>query len=251
LILRRIRIDLAYDGGEFAGWQVQPASRTVQGTLEETLTGLDDGRPVRVRASGRTDAGAHARQQVVDCQFSDRLSDSEISNALRRLLPPDVRAQSVRTVPAEFDARRHAIAKTYVYRLDTHRVGDPLARRFSMHLIHALDRNPVDQALNRLRGRHDWSGFTAAKCEVENRVRTMSEARLELHSAVDYRFRFTANGFLTHMVRNLVGTLLEIGRGRYPVERVDQILDSGDRRMAGPTAPAHGLCLESVRYPRE
>jgi len=248
LTVRRIRIDLAYDGGEFAGWQVQPAQRTVQGTLEETLTRLEGGRTVRVRASGRTDAGVHARQQVADCEVSNRLSDGEIENALRRLLPLDLRARRVLSVPAEFDARRHAVAKTYVYRLDTFRGGDPFVRRYALQLIHPLDREAVDAALARLRGRHDWSGFTASSCEIVDRVRTLSVARLERHSSTELRFRFTADGFLTHMVRNLVGTLLEVGRGQCDLQRIDRILTSGDRRLAGPTAPPHALCLESVRY---
>lgn len=245
---RRIRIDLAYDGSGFAGWQVQPGKRTVQGTLESALSRLAGDRPVPLRGSGRTDAGVHALGQVADCRMGAEIDDARVLNALRRLLPADVRAWNVATVADGFDARRQATSKTYVYRLDTSRVGDPFLRNRALHVREALDRERLDQALAPLLGTHDWSGFTGSGCEIVDRVRTMSEARFEVHGRHDVRFRFTADGFLTHMVRNLVGTLLEIGRGQRRVDSVPRILEAGDRRDAGPTAPARGLYLECVRY---
>jgi len=249
--MRRVRIDLAYDGTDFAGWQLQARGRTIQGTVEEALSRLDGARLVRVHAAGRTDAGVHARGQVAHADVRTARGDAELGYALHRLLPPDVRPLALRTVRADFDARRDALGKCYVYRLDLSRYGDPLLRRYALHCARPLDLEAVSAALRLLPGRRDWSGFAAAGCAVSDRVRELRVAELVRRGLDEALFRFAADGFLTHMVRNLVGTLLEIGRGRLAVQRVHEILASGDRRLAGPTAPARGLCLERVAYADE
>lgn len=245
---RRVRIDLAYDGTAYHGWQVQPAVTTVQGILEEALFRVCGGTPVKTRGAGRTDAGAHARGQVADVAVPDRVLDAELERGLRALLPPDVRPLAVATAPPGFDARRWATGKTYRYTVDRTPSGDPFLARFALHHPHPLDERAVRDALSRLPGRRDFSGFASAACEVDDRVRTLSEASLETRSRT-WRLTFSADGFLTYMVRNLVGTLLEVGRGALAPVAIDRILATGDRALGGPTAPAKGLCLERVDYP--
>ncbi|ANM28991.1 hypothetical protein ABI59_04330 [Acidobacteria bacterium Mor1] len=246
---RRLRIDLAYDGTEYCGWQFQPRDRTVQGVLEQALTRLQGDRPARVRGAGRTDSGVHALGQVADVLLDTDETDDRLEHALARLLPGDVRATRVRTVAEDFHARKHARSKSYIYRLDRSRRGDPFRLRFASHLPGALDEARLDAALARLPGRRDWSGFTAAACTVEDRVRTLTEASYVESDRGEGLFRFRADGFLTYMVRNLVGTLVEIARGRMTPEIVDLMLETGDRSLGPPTAEAKGLCLEQVAYP--
>jgi tRNA pseudouridine38-40 synthase len=245
--MRRLRLLLAYDGTEFAGWQVQPGQRTVQGVLESALSRLNGDRPVAVRGAGRTDAGVHALGQVADCGYAGDLDDRAVLHALSRMLPDDLRALAVGTAAPGFHARHHALSKVYVYRVDRSAHGDPFLRRYVAWRPGELDREALERALTRLPGQRDWSGFTAAACPVEDRVRTLTVARYEEADDLG-RFTFAADGFLTHMVRNLVGTLLEIGRGRFAPEHVERVLGSGDRSLAGPTAPAAGLFLERVVY---
>jgi tRNA pseudouridine38-40 synthase len=248
---RRIRFDLAYDGTEYAGWQTQPGVRTVQETVERAASRISGDRPVRVRGAGRTDAGVHARQQVADASLATRLDDEELLRALRGLLPPDVRPLRVTSVQPDFHARILALSKTYRYRLDRTSCGDPFLARFALHQPRPMDRAALEESLSRLPGRRDWAGFAGAASEVENTVRDLSEASYVEPAPGLGVFTFTADGFLNHMVRNLVGTLLEIARGRFSPDRIDEVLQTGDRRLAGPTAPARGLCLERVRYPDE
>jgi len=245
---RRIRLDLAYDGTGYAGWQVQPGRPTIQGSLEEALARLQGGAAVRVRGAGRTDAGVHARGQVADAQVALAIEDAGITHALRAILPAAIRVLTVRTVDDGFHARHDAIAKTYAYYVDRSAAGDPFLARFSLHERRRLDLDALDEALALLPGRRDWSGFASSPCVVADRVRTMSAARrVSIRPTLD-ALAFTADGFLTHMVRNLVGSLLEIGVGRAAPPRILEVLASGDRRLAGATAPAHGLTLERVDY---
>lgn len=245
---RRVRIDLAYDGTAYAGWQLQPSQPTVQGTLEQVLRHIHAGRTVRVRGASRTDAGVHARAQVADAVVLDRFDDAELLRALASLLPEDIRPIGVASVPDDFHAQHHAREKSYRYTIDTSRQGDPFLARFAIRWPHAMDVAAIDAALAFLPGRRDWSGFAGAACVMEDRVRTLSSARREVMDGARTAFVFSADGFLTHMARNLVGTILDVGLGRYGPERVLEILESGDRSRAGPTAPAKGLCLDGVRY---
>ena len=250
--VRRLRIDLSYDGTDFAGWQFQPAQRTVQGVLEAALGKLEGRRSVAARGAGRTDSGAHARNQVADAECRVRLDDDGVAHALRCILPDDIAILRVRTVPADFHSRTGAAGKRYRYALDLSRHGDPFSRRFAAHCPGPFDRAAVSDAMERLPGKRDWVGFASSKCRVQSTVRHLTEATLGKPST-DQRvwLDFAADGFLTHMVRNLVGTLLEIARGRFAPERVDRILESCDRRLAGPAAAARGLHLWRVVYPGE
>ena len=242
---------MAYDGTDFAGWQYQPGLRTAQQELEDALSLLQGGRSLRTRSAGRTDAGVHARRQVADCELRTHLDDARLKHSLRCMLPPDLRAQALRTVDAGFHSRRDAVEKVYRYRVDSTSHGNPLLARYALHHPHRLDRQRLDEALRRLPGRRDWSGFTASSCVIGQRVRTLTRAEWREPEEGEGYFVFAADGFLTHMARNLVGTLLEIARGRMEPQRVEEILERGDRRLAGPTAPAHGLILWDVRYPND
>ncbi len=246
--LRRIRLDVAYDGSSFAGWQIQREARTVQAVLSDALQRIQAGCRASVRGAGRTDAGVHARGQVADADVASRLDDEGLLRALRSLLPEDLRPIRVMTVPADFHARHDALAKTYEYTLDRTWARDPFLSRYALHHPHEMDADAVSRALRKLPGRKDWSGFAGAACDQKNTVRDLMEASYEQPAAELGVFRFTADGFLNHMVRNLVGTLLEIARGKLSPDRVDEVLGSCDRRLAGPTAPAHGLCLVRVVY---
>jgi tRNA pseudouridine38-40 synthase len=245
---RRVRIDLAYDGTAYAGWQVQPGLKTVQGVVEDVVGRLHGGRAVRIRGAGRTDSGAHARGQVADVTVATRTDDTLLLRALARMLPPDIRPRRVLTVSDAFHAQHDANSKTYRYLVDTQPCGDPWLGRYALSFPFTLDRAAVDAGLLLLPGTRDWSGFTGSACTVDDRVRTMSEARFIALRPGLMAFSFTADGFLTHMVRNLVGTLLAIGRGTFGAERIAEVLATGDRRRAGPTAPAHGLCLQRIVY---
>jgi tRNA pseudouridine38-40 synthase len=247
---RHFRIDLAYDGTEFAGWQAQAHGRTVQATLEAVLSRLQGNRALRVRGAGRTDSGVHARAQVADFHLRTDLEPRALEHALRGMLPPDLRPLRLREVDQSFDARGDASCKTYRYRLDRTAAGDPFLARFALHYPYPIDRAAVAQALLRLPGKRDWSAFAGAKCEVQDRTRNLTEARYEENESKEQGwFSFSANGFLTHMVRILVGTLLEVARGKIEPQRIDEILASRDRAQAGPTAPAKGLVLWKIAYP--
>ena len=245
---RRLRIDLAYDGTDFAGWQVQKGLRTVQGVLEDALRRVHGDRPVRVHAAGRSDAGVHARGQVAHCDVEVATADEDLAHALHRLLPPDVRPLGVGTVEPTFHARHDARWKTYRYRLDLSRYGDPFGLRYALHYPRPLAVEAMRQGMRLLPGRRDWSSFAGAACRVTDRVRKLTCAELEIPRRDVAWLTFTADGFLNYMVRNLVGTLLDIGRGHLPPERISEILASGDRTLAGVTAPPRGLCLERVLY---
>ena len=248
---RRVRVVLAYDGGAFSGWQIQGRGvRTAQAVLRDALTTLQGGGRVVVRGAGRTDAGVHALAQVADAEVRVRLDDRRLLHALRRLLPRDLRPLALETVDASFHSQFHALDKGYVYVLDRTEHGDPFLAGHAWHVYGALDLRAMQQALAKLPGERDWSGFTGAACPLDDRVRSMTVARYTEHRAAGLgRFEFVADGFLTHMVRNLVGTLVTVGRGSAPAEVVDTILASGDRTLAGVTAPARGLFLARVRYP--
>jgi tRNA pseudouridine38-40 synthase len=248
---RRVRLDLAYDGTDFAGWQLQPGRRTIQAAVEEALCRIQGGVPARLRAAGRTDAGVHARRQVADGEVTTRLDDAGLLRALAALLPADVRPLAVRTVPGGFHSRRDAQSKTYAYVLDRAAQGDPFVSRFALHHPHFVDRAAIEEALRRLPGRRDFAGFAGADRATGSTVRDLLAARYQELEGELAVLSFTAGGFLNHMVRNLVGTLLEVARGRFAPGRIDEILASRDRRLAGPTAPARGLHLDRVTYAGE
>lgn len=248
--MRRIRFHLAYDGTDFHGWQVQPGQVTIQGTLQEILSSLE-GAPVVVHGSGRTDAGVHAFGQVAACTMANPLPLENLRKALNRFLPEAIRVLTVEETPLEFQPRFDAIAKTYEYRIARDEICSPFARRYVHHFPYPLDEAAFVAGAPHFEGEHDFSTFAAADARDEldySKVRRIfrSEAFRE-EGRLIYRVR--GSGFLKHMVRNLVGTLIEVGKGNHPPEDIARLIAARDRSLAGPTAPASGLFLVSVEYP--
>jgi tRNA pseudouridine38-40 synthase len=240
------KITLAYDGTDFVGWQRQANGPSIQGLLEEALLELD-GRAVTVNGAGRTDAGVHALGQVASCSIERPVSPDVVVRALNARLPPEVRVLSAVEARPEFHARFDARAKTYRYRIWNAAVLDPFERRYAWHLSGPLDVEAMGAAASLLEGRHDFAGFQASGSATHTTERTIRTSVVTRTGALVV-YEVTGEGFLRHMVRTIVGTLVDVGRGRWPAERVRDVLMAADRTLAGPTAPAEGLFLVSVEY---
>ncbi len=238
---------LEYDGRDFAGWQVQPGGRTVQGTLEAALLRLT-GQRARVVGAGRTDAGVHAEGQVASVCLATRFAAPALERALNAVLPEDVAARAVEEAPDGFDARREARAKLYRYGLWNGPSPSPLRRRESHWVPRPLDLPAMREATGAFAGRHDFTSLKAAGSQVASNVRTLSSVDVLGSAGGEIRILVEGDGFLRHMVRNLVGTLLEVGAGRRAPDSIPALLAARDRARAGPTAPAGGLTLVRVHY---
>lgn len=241
-VMRRIRIHVAYDGGGFHGWQVQPGLPTIQGALEEIVSGME-GSPVPVAGSGRTDAGVHALCQVAAFTIENPIPPANLRRAINRLLPPAIRVLSAEEVDAGFHPRFDAKAKTYEYRIERGEVCPPFEFPYVHHYPYPLDEERMVSLAPRFEGEHDFTAFAASDDrdrEGKSKVRTIFSSELE-RSEGRLTYRVRGSGFLKHMVRNLAGTLIEAGRGH---------CDSGDGIPArsGPTVPAKGLFLIGVEY---
>ena len=247
--MRRIRIALAYDGTDFHGWQVQPDLPTIQGTLESVISEIE-GALVRVEGSGRTDAGVHALAQVAAFSIANPIPPENLKRAMNRLLPRSVRVLSVEDAAADFHTRFQARAKTYEYRIWRGEICAPFERLYVLHHPYPLDLDRMIDAARTLEGEHDFSAFAAADDRDEegaSKVRTIFSSFLEL-SGQRLIYRVRGSGFLKHMVRNIVGTLLEVGKGNLDAQAVCALLAPGVTVKAGPTAPARGLFLVGVEY---
>jgi tRNA pseudouridine38-40 synthase len=240
------RLVVAYDGTGYSGWQVQPARPTVQGLIVGAARALL-GEDVRVTGASRTDAGVHARRQVVSLRSARVLPAEVVGRALNAALPRDVRVVACAAVEAGFDARRAAVGKRYGYLLDNAAVSTPFLLRYAWHLPVPLDVALMRRALASLRGRHDFSAFCAAAGR-DHPPTCVIRAIHVLRRRDRVALFVSADRFLHHMVRNLVGSAVEVGRGARPPEWMAEVLASRDRRRAGPTAPAHGLTLLRVVY---
>ncbi len=245
---RRVKLTVAYDGTAYAGWQVQPNGKTVQAAMEEALARILQ-EPVRLRAAGRTDAGVHAREQVVDFSDAGRRDLESLVRGGNALLPPDIRILAAEKAPAEFDARRSAAAKEYRYFLYASDVASPFLSRYAWHLDPTLDLRAVTEGLSPLVGVHDFTSFRGQGCTARTAVRTIFRAEVSRHEPPGlYSIDIVGSGFLRHMVRNIVGTVVDAGKGRHSAEHVGEILRARDRSGAGRNAPPHGLFLWRVAY---
>ena len=243
---RKYKATLQYLGTRYAGWQVQKGHSTVQGVVENALLRLA-GQAVAVVGAGRTDAGVHALGQVAHFRFPHRDSVPDLLKSLNALLPWDIRAVRLERTDDGFHASRHARRKRYQYRIYNGDFLPPFEHLRACHVARPLDLERMADAAARFLGEHDNSGFAAASTRVRSKVRTIATSQILQRGSV-ILYRVEASGFLHHMVRNMVGTLLQAGLGDRPCEDVDRIFLSRDRGQAGPTAPAHGLYLVRVWY---
>ena len=242
------RLTLEYDGSDFEGWQVQPPGRrTVQGALETAIARVTSQR-VRVTGSGRTDAGVHAEGQVASVAVETALEPERLRLALNGVLPPDVAVLDVALAPQGFDPRRDATSKLYRYSIWNAPSRSPLHRRRALCLQRRLDLPALRRAAVALVGHHDFASFQAAGSGVATTDRTLLRLDVTGEAGGAVELWFEGTGFLRHMVRNLVGTLLEVGSGRRSADEMAGILAARDRRRAGPTAAPQGLTLVAVRY---
>ena len=243
---------LQYDGTDFHGWQIQNGRRTVQGELTQALS-LIDGRSVNVHGSGRTDAGVHAEGQVASVEIEREITTEKLRAAINGNISRDVRVFAVEAAPGDFHARYSALGKTYVYRIVNGPVVSPFWWRYAHHDARRFDLDSMKRAAELFCGEHDWTAFSAAQADVEDRVRTVTH--VEIAERPDERsrgslieIRVGANGFLRYMVRAMAGTLMALGRGELDRNAIREALDTGTRPLAAVTAPACGLTLVSVRY---
>jgi tRNA pseudouridine38-40 synthase len=264
---RVLKITIAYDGTAYVGWQRQTSGASIQGLVEEVLARVD-GAPVTVHGAGRTDAGVHAIGQVASARVSTAIDAQTLRKALNAMLPPDVRVLAVEEAAAGFHARYDAVGKTYEYRIWQGDVQPPFVRPWSWHVPRHLDVASMEAAARAIEGTHDFTVFQSRRGSVKTAVRTVTSARVRAvvpaagtaadplqswPAGPDSRgwlvVTVEANGFLRHMVRAIVGTLVEVGDGRREAGSTAALLDSRDRTASGPTAPAHGLFLVRVAYP--
>jgi tRNA pseudouridine38-40 synthase len=243
----RVKLTLAYDGTAYRGFQVQPNGPTIQSVTEEALSRLLQ-EPVKLRAAGRTDAGVHAREQAVDFADSGSRPLATVLRGGNALLPADIRILAAEEVPESFNARRDAKEKEYRYFLHLSPVASPFFSRHAWHLEKPPGLDAMREGLCHVVGEHDFSSFRGQGCTAKTTVRTVFRAELREEVPSLCSIRITGNGFLRHMVRNLVGTLVDVGKGKIPPERVRELFSLKKRAEAGPTAPAHGLFLWAVRY---
>lgn len=246
-----LKITLAYDGFEFAGWQVQPGLSTVQGTLAAAIERIT-GERVLPQGSGRTDAGVHALAQVASCQLKTQIPAANLQIALNDVLPATIRAMAVEAVAPEFHARKSARAKSYRYRIYRGAVCPPFLARYVYHHPYPLDERAMGAAAEQLIGEHDFTSLAAVDPEKGkeegSNVRSIFSSCLR-RDGEELVYEVRGSGFLHHMVRNLIGTFLLVGKGTLAPEDIPRILEARSRSQnPGATAPAHGLYLVSVEY---
>lgn len=244
--MKRVGLIVAYDGTNYCGWQVQPNGITIQGELNRCLSELL-GEEIETIGASRTDAGVHAMGNVAVFDTETRMPGEKISYALNQRLPEDIRIQLSEEMPMDFHPRYCDSVKTYEYRILNRRFQIPTERLYSYFYHYKLDEKKMREATSYLIGRHDFASFCGAGAQVKSTVRTIRSVEVERFGDM-VTIRISGEGFLYNMVRIIAGTLIEIGNGQYPPERMQEILDARDREWAGPTAPAKGLTLLGIQY---
>lgn len=245
--LRKVKCIVSYDGGNYGGYQLQANRVTVQEVLEEALAKVVK-QPVRIYASGRTDAGVHAKGQVFHFQTSVRIPEERWPLAINALLPEDISVLEASYVPSSFHARFDVVEKTYRYCLWNRKIPDVFLRRYSWHIPYVINLEAMREASRFLIGEHDFTSFCSIRAVVEDKVREVYSIDIEEREAGEVWLTFRGKGFLYNMVRIMVGTLVNVGSGKTPPDRVKEILEGKDRDLAGKTAPAQGLFLWEVKY---
>jgi len=251
--MRNIQLTIAYDGTGYSGWQRQKKGITIQGEIERRLQ-LITNNPITLYGAGRTDAGVHARAMVANFHTEATIPCPTLIRGLNGLLPRAIRILDACEVVHDFHARFSAKSKTYTYSLFTGPIQLPLHCLYCVHFPQLTHQERIQHCLEKIRGTHDFTSFEASGSRDLNApsargaIRTLQEATFTQIAPETYQFQFTADGFLRHMVRNLVGTLLEVGKGRRSLQKFEDTLLARKRSAAGPTAPAHGLVLEKIFY---
>lgn len=261
--MRNIRLTIQYDGTNYNGWQIQKTEDsqqriiTIQGIIQNAIKKITS-KDAIVIGAGRTDAGVHAIEQVASFKTSSELESSIIKRALNAILPDDIRIIDARDVELDFHPRYDAKSKVYFYIASNSHIISPFLYRYAWKIPHKLNLEEMKNALEFLKGRHDFSAFRASGCGAKNSIRTIIDISIESLNHLDFmgtwldgnflKIKIEANAFLRHMVRNIVGTIVEIGKGRIRPSDIKEIMLSKDRRLAGPTAPANGLFLEKIKY---
>lgn len=245
----KYKVSLSYDGYPFGGWQVQPNCPSIQGHLQEAFK-LLIGEPVQVIGSGRTDAGVHAKNQVAHFQTQQELPDSFLDE-LNEALPPEIRLISLEKADKDFHARFSAVQKTYHYHISTAPVLSPFECRYRTHLYYEMDFKKLQKALKYFIGTHDFSSFANERGSPCSPIKTLHNLNYVPEGDGKFRLEFTGDGFLYKMVRNLVGTLVYVARGKISLDELSQLISAKNRRLAPPPAPPQGLFLMSVEYHSE
>lgn len=242
-------INFSYDGSNFCGYQKQPKQRSVQGEIEKVLKEINNGKEVTIHAAGRTDAGVHALSQRAHFDLDVIISNEKLQKAMNSMLPEDIYIKKVDEVGADFHARFNAIGKEYIYKINMGEY-NPLERKYVYQYNDRLDTIAMERAMKYVEGTHNFKAFTKADEEKDDFVRTISQTNLirDLKDVNSITLVFVGTGFLRYMVRNIVGTLIEIGEGKKKSEDIIAILKSQDRRSAGKTADPEGLYLKNVFY---
>lgn len=245
-MMKRIKLTVAYDGTDYCGWQVQPNGMTVEEILNRELSALT-GEEVKVIGASRTDAGVHAEGNVAVFDTETGIPAERIAYALNCRLPEDIVAVKSEEVPGDWHPRYQCSVKTYEYRILNREMPDPVCRRSTVHVSYPLNLGDMRTAAGYLKGEHDFKSFCSPHTEVKDTVRTVHSLEVEKEGDI-ITVRISGNGFLYNMVRIIVGTLINVGRGACPPEKVKEILEARDRRKAAATAPAKGLVLKHIRY---
>ena len=240
------QIRLQYIGTRYSGWQTQKNRQTIQGCIVKTIHQIT-GKTVSIIGAGRTDSGVHAMGQVANFKLPKMIPISKLKSSLNGILPWDIRIQRVKHVHANFHAQKDALKKRYEYRIYNGRILSPFLNGYVHHARVRLDLEAIEESMQYIKGSHDFSSFAATATQVKNRTRTIFLSQI-INRGNHIRYQVEANGFLHHMVRNIVGTLLEIGLNRLKPSDISEIMKAKDRKKAGPTAPPHGLHLMRVFY---
>lgn len=245
--MRNIRIAIEYDGTDYCGWQIQPNGISIQEVLENTIALITQER-VRLTGSGRTDAGVHAFNQVANFMTQSTIPCSNLLRSINSLLPLDISVKDAQDTEENFHARYSAKSKIYMYRMYNRPTRSALGHRYAWHIREPLDIERMDESLCKLLGTHDFSSFCGSGGNSQNYIRTVLSA--DIHSVTDgyIELHVEANGFLRHMVRNIVGTLADVGKRTMTVDNFRRIFEARDRTKAGITAPPQGLYLKEVKY---
>lgn len=252
--MRKVKVILSYDGRDYAGWQRQKRKRTLQKIFEETLYKILREK-INVYSAGRTDKGVHALGQVISFSFRKEISLKEIKNGLNSLLPPDIRIRRISSVPPSFHPRYNPSIKTYRYLILNSKVNSPFLNAYTLFYPYKINISKMRKGAKFLIGRHNFASFQASGSNIKSPVREIKRISIKREKSIFLNseerlisITITADGFLYRMVRNIVGTLLKVGKEKIMPEDIKEILERRDRRAAGPTAPACGLTLLKVNY---